>query len=53
MMFGPLHSCVYPRIFCSIKVRNAMAKRTGVIMDKKLIKNIMLKRGIEPLVIKV
>lgn len=51
-MFGPLRSCMYPKIFRSTKVRNAMAKSTGRIKRSVLIRNILLRRGVEPLVIK-
>lgn len=52
-MFGPFRSCIYPRTFRSIRVRNATARSTGTIIVRRLIRNMLLERGIEPLVIKV
>ena len=52
-MFGPFRSCIYPRTFRSIRVRNATARSTGTISVRRLIVNMLLERGIEPLVIKV
>lgn len=52
-MFGPLRSCMYPRIFRSTNVRKATASRTGTISEMMLTMNMLLGRGFEPLVIKV
>lgn len=52
-MFGPLRSCMYPRIFRSTNVKKATASRIGTISEMMLIINIMLGRGFEPLRIKV
>lgn len=53
MIFGPSPSCIQPKIFCSIIVRNAMARRMGITRIKILSVNIVLGREFEPLVIKV
>ena len=53
MIFGPSPSCIQPKIFCSIIVRDAMARRMGITRIKILIVNIVLGREFEPLVIKV
>lgn len=50
---GPLRSCIYPRTFRSIRVRNATASNTGTIMERRFTRYIVLKRGFEPLGIKV
>lgn len=42
-MFGPLRNCIYPRIFRSVRVKNAMAKRIGTIRRSRLIMNIRVK----------
>lgn len=52
-ILGPFRSCIYPRTFRSIKVRNATARSTGTIIISRLIINMLLERGIEPLGIKV
>lgn len=52
-MFGPLRSCMYPRIFRSTNVRKATASRIGTISEMMLIMNMLLGRGFEPLRIKV
>lgn len=52
-MFGPLRSCIYPRIFRSTNVRKATASKMGTISEIMLIINMMLGRGFEPLRIKV
>lgn len=39
-MFGPLRSCMYPKVFRSTSVRNAIAKRIGTIRHAILIINI-------------
>ena len=64
-VFGPFQSCMWPRTFHSINVRNPMARRIGITSIKfthykvniyKLIikiMNILLGRGFEPLAIKV
>jgi hypothetical protein len=50
---GPLRNCIYPRTFRSIRVRNATASNTGTIVERRFVRYIMLKRGLEPLGIKV
>lgn len=52
-MFGPFRNCMYPRTFRSTSVRNATARRIGIINIKILIINILLRRGFESLIIKV
>lgn len=44
-MFGLLQSCIYPRTFHLIGVRNAMMSGVGIINEIMLIINILL--GIE------
>lgn len=44
-MFGLLQSCIYPRTFHLIGVRNAMTSGVGIINEVMLIINILL--GIE------
>lgn len=51
--FGPFRNCIYPRTFRSTSVRNATAKRIGIISIRMLIMNILLRRGFESLSIKV
>lgn len=41
-MFGPFRSCIYPRIFRSTSVRNAMARRMGATSIRVLMINILL-----------
>lgn len=52
-MFGPFRSCIYPRVLRSTKVRNATARRMGRVSIRMLIINILLRRGFEPLGVKV
>ena len=52
-MFGPLRSCIYPDSLGSTNVRKAMVRRIGIINERLLIINILLGRGVEPLIIKV
>ena len=51
--FGPFQNCIYPRTFHSTSVRNAIARRMGMISIRILIINILLRRGFESLIIKV
>lgn len=51
--FGPLRSCIYPRTFRSTRVRNATARRIGIMVERSVIRYIVLKRGFEPLIVKV
>lgn len=52
-ILGPFRSCIYPSTFRSNRVKNATANRIGIIIISKLIKYIkLLKRGIEPLILK-
>lgn len=39
-MFGPFRNCIYPSIFRSISVRNATARRMGIIYSSRFKKNI-------------
>lgn len=36
-MFGPFRNCMYPKIFRSTKVKNAIARRMGTTSKRKLI----------------
>lgn len=38
-MFGPFRSCMYPSIFRSRRMRNATARRTGIIVNRVLIRD--------------
>lgn len=51
--FGPFQNCIYPRTFHSTSVRNATARRMGMISIRILIINISLRREFESLIIKV
>lgn len=51
-MLGPLRNCIYPRIFRSVSVKNAIAIRAGTISRSKFTMNMLLRRGVEPLVVK-
>lgn len=43
---------MYPNTFRSMRVRKATASRMGTIIVKRLTMNILLGRGVEPLIIK-
>lgn len=49
---GPLRSCMYPSSFRSTSVRNAMAASVDVMRSRRFIVVMMLRRGVEPLIIK-
>lgn len=52
-MLGPFRICIYPRTLRSTRVKKATASSTGTIRIRRLIINMLLERGIEPLNIKV
>ena len=52
-MFGPLRSCIYTSTLRSTNVRRAMVRRIGIINERILIINMLLGRGVEPLIMKV
>lgn len=51
-MLGPFRSCMWPSNFRSTSVRNAMAANVGMIISRRFIVVMVLRRGVEPLVIK-
>ncbi len=43
-IFGPFRSCIYPSIFRSTRVKNAIATRIGIINRSRFIKNMSVKK---------
>lgn len=51
-MLGPLRSCIQPNSFRSTSVRNAIAISVDIMRSRRFIVIMVLRRGVEPLVLK-